>query len=137
MQPRTDATSDEDHSGKEHVCTEKKDKGGDNEIVGASPGDVTLQHALAYDRLQSLTKTRERIEHELADLRKDRSSKAIENDKLLEELVREERRPKRKQTEVKKSRQIEKRQKKVSFDDDADFDAVLDAASTGFVETVS
>ncbi|MCI31554.1 DNA repair and recombination protein RAD26, partial [Trifolium medium] len=53
-------------------------------------------------------------------------------------LVKEDRRPKKKLKDDKKlSKRPAKRFKTVSFDDDADFDAVLDAASAGFVETVS
>ncbi|KAL5561931.1 hypothetical protein UlMin_031678 [Ulmus minor] len=97
---------------------------------------LDLQHALAADRLRSLKKTKAQIEKELSDLCKDKPSKGIQHDKLLSYIVKEEIRPKRKLKESQKSnKETEKRRKTVSFDEDGDFDAVLDAASTGFVET--
>ena len=36
---------------------------------------------------------------------------------------------------MKSGKELKKRKKTISFDDDVDFDAVLDAASAGFVKT--
>lgn len=97
-----------------------------------------LQHALATDRLRSLKKTKARLEKDILDLGKQRPSKGIEHDKVLSNIVKEKPAPKRKLKQAQKpGKKQDKRVKTVSFDEDADFDAVLDAASTGFVETVS
>lgn len=97
-----------------------------------------LQHALATDRLQSLKKTKAQLEKDILDLGKQRPSKGFEHDKVLSSIVKEKPAPKKKLKEAQKpGKKQEKRVKTVSFDEDADFDAVLDAASTGFVETVS
>lgn len=102
------------------------------------PNDINLQHALAADRLRSLKKTKAQLDKELLDLRKGNSSKGIERDKVLRDLVKEEPKRKRKLKEVQKSgKNVEKRQKIVSFEEDTGFDSILDAASAGFVETVS
>lgn len=102
-----------------------------------SPNDLNLQHALAADRLKSLKKTKAQLEDELSDLRKENSSKGVAHAKvLLRDLVKEEPRRKRKLKEVQKSvKSKEKKQKIVSFEEDTGFDAILDAASAGFVET--
>lgn len=114
---------------------EQGDADDDNVLQSPSTG-LTLQHALASDRLRSLKKTKAQIESEISCLRKDNPSEGIEHDKLIQSLVKEEARPKRKLKEVQKSsKNIKKRQKTVSFDEDIDFDTVLDAASAGFVET--
>lgn len=100
----------------------------------ASSNGLNLQHALAADRLRSLRKTKAQIEKELSDICKNETLK----DKVVSNIVKEASRPKRKTKEAQKSsKNLEKRLKTVSFDEDGDFDAVLDAASTGFVETVS
>ncbi|XP_004289961.1 PREDICTED: DNA excision repair protein ERCC-6-like [Fragaria vesca subsp. vesca] len=111
---------------------------------GEEPGDKednveasdSLQHALATDRLRSLKKTKAQLEKELSDLGKQRPSKRIEHDKVLLNIVKDKPAPKRKSKQVEKpGKKQEKRVKTVSFDEDDGFDAVLDAASTGFVET--
>ncbi|PRQ25810.1 putative DNA helicase chromatin remodeling SNF2 family [Rosa chinensis] len=114
--------------------------GDDGEERGDKEDDVeasdNLQHALATDRLRSLKKTKAQLEKELSDLGKQRPSKGIELDRVLSNIVKEKPAPKRKLKQVQKSgKKQEKRVKTVSFDEDDDFDAVLDAASTGFVET--
>lgn len=99
----------------------------------ASPNDVTLQHALAADRLKSLIKTKAQLENEILD-----SSNDIKDNKLLRDLVKEDPKTKRKLKEIQKTSKIKnknKRVKTVSFIEDDDFDAVLNVASTGFVET--
>ncbi|KAF7804623.1 protein CHROMATIN REMODELING 8 [Senna tora] len=101
-----------------------------------SSNNLNLQHVLAADRLESLKKTKAQLEKELSDFFKEKASKSIDHDEVIFDLVKEEPRPKRKPKEVKKlGKSSGKRHKTVSFNDDVDFDAVLDAASAGFVET--
>ncbi|CAI0386150.1 unnamed protein product [Linum tenue] len=106
---------------------------------GSSPlissNDSTLQQALAADRLRSLRRTKAQIEKELSDLHQITVDKDGEHEKLLQDIVKE-RRPKKKPKSSKKTEKHEdKRKRTVSFADDNDFDAALDAASRGFVET--
>ncbi|XP_011004030.1 PREDICTED: protein CHROMATIN REMODELING 8 [Populus euphratica] len=116
--------------------TKKMDNGDDESGVQVSPDDFSLQQALAADRLRSLKRTKVKLEKELLELRKDDATKAVEHDKLLANLVKEDPRPKKKSKKVLKSgKNKEKQQKTVSFADDADFDLMLDGASSGFVET--
>ncbi|XWS76234.1 hypothetical protein CRYUN_Cryun01aG0158000 [Craigia yunnanensis] len=115
---------------------EKGSREDDASVMQLSSRDLTLQHALATDRLKSLKKTKVQLEKELSGLLKESSSEGIKHEKLIKDLVKEEPRPKRKSKEIQKpSKNQEKRKKTVSFNDDVDFDAVLDAASAGFVET--
>lgn len=131
-------------SSKHHECDCGDDKGDQGEKnknesgVQVSSDDFTLQQVLAADRLRSLKRTKDQFEKELSDLCKDDNAEDIEREKLLKNLVQEEPRNKRKQKEVKKSEENKRKQQKtVSFSDDTDFDAMLDAASAGFIETVS
>ncbi|XP_023554150.1 protein CHROMATIN REMODELING 8-like isoform X1 [Cucurbita pepo subsp. pepo] len=114
----------EQHS---HVGADPQEHGREEDGVSASADG--LQHALAVDRLRSLKKTQQQLKKELSHL----------NDKHAEtilEIVKDRSKPKRKSKEVKKSgKNGEKRLKVVSFDEDNDFDAALDAATVGFVET--
>lgn len=99
-------------------------------------GGSELQRVLAADRLRSLKKTKAQLEKELKSLSKDGDLKSTESKKVIFSLVKEDRKPKKKLIDDKKvSKRPAKRFKTVSFDDDDDFDAVLDAASAGFVET--
>ncbi|KAJ4834290.1 hypothetical protein Tsubulata_028300 [Turnera subulata] len=124
--------SDDGEDDKDH----QRDKSNDESGVQCSPDDFTLQQVLAADRLKSLRRTKAQLEKELSDLRKDDAAENIERERLLETLVKEEPRHKRKSKEVQKPDKNEKKkQKKVAFSDDGDFDAMLDAASAGFVET--
>ena len=117
---------------------EKGNREDDESVMQLSSRDLTLQHALATDRLKSLKKTKAQLEKELSGLLKESSSEGIKHDKLIKDLVKEEPRPKRKSKEIQKpGKNKEKQKKTVSFNDDVDFDVVLDAASAGFVETVS
>lgn len=115
------------------------DVGEENLEEGIGEGDGSnLQRVLAADRLRSLKNTKAQLEKELSSLCKDGDSKSVEREKLIFSFVKEDRRPKKKLKEDKKlQKKTGKRLKKVSFDADTDFDAVLDAASAGFVETVS
>ncbi|XP_042489273.1 protein CHROMATIN REMODELING 8 [Macadamia integrifolia] len=115
---------------------EGEDVGDDKRDVQASANDLTLQHALTADRLNSLKKTRARLQKELEELNKDHPTKNSHHDKLILDLVKEEPRSKRKLKEVQSlAKNSKKQHKTVTFNDDGDFDAVLDAASAGFVET--
>ncbi|KAI3806081.1 hypothetical protein L1987_21973 [Smallanthus sonchifolius] len=105
---------------------------GKESILQAS-NDLTLQHALATDRLESLKRTKAQLEKQVANLAKE--PRAGKHENILQYLVKEEPNHKRKQKEVPKTSKKLKRHKTVAFSDDGDFDAVLNAASTGFVET--
>uniref|UniRef100_A0A0A0L7W7 Uncharacterized protein n=1 Tax=Cucumis sativus TaxID=3659 RepID=A0A0A0L7W7_CUCSA len=113
----------------QHSCvsTDSQKHAREEDSVSAS-GDG-LQHALAVDRLRSLKKTQHQLKNELFHLN-DKHAKTIL------EIVKDRSKPKRKSKEVKKSgNDGGKRLKVVSFDEDNDFDAALDAATVGFVET--
>ncbi|KAK2648783.1 hypothetical protein Ddye_016272 [Dipteronia dyeriana] len=115
---------------------EQRDEEDDKRAVEAFSNDLTLQHALAADRLKSLNNTMAQLEKELSNFQDEKTFKGIEHEKLIQDLVKEEHGPKRKSKEAQKpGKNISKRQKAVSVDDDIDFDSVLDAASAGFVET--
>jgi DNA excision repair protein ERCC-6 len=93
-----------------------------------------LQKALATDRLKNLERAKAQIERELSE---SGVGPFQREDALLQKLVEE--RPKKRKGILKnegESSGSKRRFKTVSYDDDADFDAVLDAASTGFMETV-
>ncbi|KAF9605684.1 hypothetical protein IFM89_018027 [Coptis chinensis] len=108
---------------------EQEGKEDDKNDIRNATNNLNLQHALAKDRLRSLKKTKVQLQNELLELDKDEH-------KLIEDLVKEEVKPKRKLKEAQASKKdTKKRQKTVSYDEDVDFDAVLDAASAGFVET--
>ena len=69
-------------------------------------------------------------------MQKEKPSKIVEHDKVIPNLVKEEARPRKRLNEIlKPGKELKKRKKTISFDDDVDFDAVLDAASAGFVKT--
>lgn len=100
-------------------------------FVKTTQNDVTLQHALAADRLKSLLKTRAQLEKEISE-----SSTSTLNDSLIRSLVSEESKPKKTLKNADEtSRGRKKRLRKAAVIEDDDFDAVLNAASTGFVET--
>ncbi|KAL5702314.1 Protein CHROMATIN REMODELING 8 [Ranunculus cassubicifolius] len=106
-----------------------KDVVDDENDIRIPANSLNLQQALAADRLKSLEKTKTQLQTELSKLDKD-------NKELIKNLVKDTLKPKRKLKEVQTSKKDPKKRKKVvSFDDDDDFDAVLDAASAGFVET--
>ncbi|KAF5930518.1 hypothetical protein HYC85_031391 [Camellia sinensis] len=126
----------ENHVSDGYDGEEQGDKEDERSILQSSCNDLTLQHALATDRLRSLKKTKAQLEKEISNLCKDDPSKCSKHDKLIQDLVKEERRPKSKLKELQKSsKNPKKRQKIVSFDEDGDFDEVLNTASAGFVET--
>lgn len=114
--------------------TESQD-GKDEDEDNAMRSDSTLQHALAADRLRSLKKTRAELRKEISSVSKDGKVGGVE-EKLLKYLVREEAKSKRKLKEVQdQSKESKKQKKAVLYREDDEFDAVLNAASGGFVET--
>lgn len=124
----------EDHFPDGDDKTEQGNAEVERNVLQASPSDSTLQHALAADRLKSLIKTRAQLEKEISDS----SNFNLHDDRFIRNLVKEEPKSKRRLKEVEKtSHNKNKRLKKVSVHDDDDFDAILNAASAGFVETVS
>ncbi|KAL8029145.1 hypothetical protein ABFX02_14G209200 [Erythranthe guttata] len=113
------------------VKTEEENDGVERNGIHSSPNDLNLQHALAADRLKSLIKTRVHLEKEISD-----SAENSKQDRLIRDLIKEEPKSKRRLKGVDKtSHNQNKRLKRVSVDEDDDFDAVLNAASAGFVET--
>ncbi|KAL5796503.1 hypothetical protein ACOSQ2_001323 [Xanthoceras sorbifolium] len=129
-------TSKEDRDTDFDDSAEQRDEKDDKSAVETFSNDLTLQHALAADRMKSLKKTKAQLEKELSNFQDEKTSKSIEHEKLIQDLVKDEHRPKRKSKEAQKpGKNRSKRQKTVSVDDDIDFDSMLDAASTGFVET--
>ncbi|XP_060180822.1 protein CHROMATIN REMODELING 8 [Lycium barbarum] len=100
-------------------------------MIQAPLDDSNLQHALADDRLRSLLETKAQLKDELSKFANDTSPGA-----LIRDLVKDQPKFKRKAKEVQKSsNKKSKRRKTALLDDDDDFDAVLAAASSGFVET--
>ncbi|KAL4558658.1 hypothetical protein LXL04_036859 [Taraxacum kok-saghyz] len=124
----------------EHTHSDDNDnENGEKSIMQGSSNDLNLQHALATDRLESLKRTKAQLEKQFEHLGNE-SNKGIsvnnKHEKLLKSLVQEEPNHKRKQKEVEsKNKKQKKKHKTVAFNDDDDFDAVLNAASAGFVET--
>ncbi|KAK9067540.1 hypothetical protein SSX86_011651 [Deinandra increscens subsp. villosa] len=105
----------------------------DGKSILQASNDLTLQQALATDRLESLKRTKAQLEKQVANFEND--PKPGKHEKILQYLVKEEPNHKRKQKEIPKTSKKLKRHKTVAFSDDGDFDTVLNAASAGFVET--
>ncbi|XP_057480601.1 protein CHROMATIN REMODELING 8 [Actinidia eriantha] len=115
---------------------EEGDEDDEQSAAQDSRNDLTLQHALATDRLRSLKKTKAQLVKEISKLSKNDHPDNYNDVKVIQDLVREETRPKSRLKEVQKSsKSSKKRQKIVAFDEDDDFDAVLNSASAGFIET--
>lgn len=111
--------------------SEAKHTESDQSIIQAPLDDSNLQQALADDRLRSLLETKAQLRKELSDFANDTSP-----DALIRDLVKDQPKFKRKAKEVQKSsNKKSKRGKTALLNDDDDFDAVLAAASSGFVET--
>jgi DNA excision repair protein ERCC-6 len=98
-----------------------------------------LQQALATERLKSLKKAKAQIQKEILQSDPSPSVSGNRKDKMLAMLVEEE--PKRKKKPLKppvgNKNLSTPRLKMKTYNDDDDFDAVLDGASAGFMETVS
>lgn len=118
-----------------HVEGDDREKqeniGGEGNDYGASPNDTSLQHALATDRLRSLLKRKAQLEKEISD-----TSEDIKHEKLLRSIVEEDTVSKKRTKEIPgKSNHKSKKFKTVTFTEDDGFDAALNVASAGFVET--
>ncbi|KAK8611770.1 hypothetical protein V6N13_131812 [Hibiscus sabdariffa] len=134
VEERKDVATGDDDAKDEPL--EEGDRDDDESASKLTSRGSTLQRALATDRLKSLKNTKAQLEKQLSVLLKENPSEGIKHDKLLKDLVKEEPKLKRKSKETQKpSKNQGKRKKTVSFNDDVDFDAVLDAASAGFMET--
>ncbi|TVT98157.1 hypothetical protein EJB05_56533, partial [Eragrostis curvula] len=108
-----------------------------NQTVQDDPQGGALQQALATERLKSLKKAKVQIQKEI--LQSDPSASVSDNqkDKMLAMLVEEEPRRKKKPLKppVGHKKMSTPRLKTKTYNDDDDFDAVLDGASAGFMET--
>lgn len=104
--------------------------------VQFTPDGLTVQQALASDRLRSLEKTRDRIQCEIAKIDPKETGETVGEIQFLHRLVQEEPKGKRKFKEAQPSgRNLKK--KIVSYDDDLNFDAMLNASAHGLMESVS
>lgn len=105
--------------------------------VQVTPDGLSLQQALAKDRLRSLRRTKAQIQKEISHFEEQESASDIVHEELLNKLVKEERKNKlrRHATAEQSNKRSKQRSKPVACNEDTDFDAVLDAASAGFVET--
>ncbi|CAL4977231.1 unnamed protein product [Urochloa decumbens] len=114
----------------------KKQKRADH-TAQDDPHGGALQRALATERLKSLKKAKAQIQKEILQSDPCPSSSGKQKDKMLAMLVEDE--PRRKKKTLMPSRGPKKmstpRLKTMSYNDDDDFDAVLDGASAGFMET--
>ncbi|OQU86567.1 hypothetical protein SORBI_3003G107500 [Sorghum bicolor] len=101
------------------------------------PHGGALQQALATERLKSLKKAKAQIQKEISQSDPYQSGSDNRKDKMLAMLVEDE--PRRKKKSLLPARDPKKmsapRLKTMSYNDDEDFDAVLDGASVGFMET--
>ncbi|WOL01751.1 hypothetical protein Cni_G10468 [Canna indica] len=106
----------------------------------AFSNSFSLEQALATDRLRSLEKTKSQLQREISLFEDYTFSNDVkhekQNEKLLGELVKgsPNKRKKLKST-VPSTRPSKRPLKSVSYHEDVDFDAVLDASSGGFIET--
>ncbi|XP_008791071.2 DNA excision repair protein CSB [Phoenix dactylifera] len=129
------ADNENDHTGNTDI-KEDNAKGNADGSGQVTCNGLTLQQALATDRLRSLKKTKAQLHEEISKLDENAASEDIGHEKLLAELVEENPKRKRKSKAVEQSNRDSKSHlKTVAYDEDADFDAALDTASTGFVET--
>ncbi|CAM0879426.1 unnamed protein product [Alopecurus aequalis] len=103
-----------------------------------APRGGALQQALAAERLRSLKRAKAQIQREILQSEPGTSGTINKKDKMLAMLVEDE--PRRKKSLKPpaggpKKKDLPRRVKTVTYDDDNDFDAVLDGASAGFMET--
>lgn len=124
-----------DHTGNTDI-KEDNDKRDDDGSAQVTSDGLTLQQALAIDRLRSLKKTKAQLQKEISRLDENAAPEDIGHEKLLGELVEERPKHKRKSKVVEQSNRDSKQHLKIAaYDEDDNFDSVLDAASAGFVET--
>ncbi|KAG8046241.1 hypothetical protein GUJ93_ZPchr0008g14197 [Zizania palustris] len=114
---------------------EDKGKEQSDHISHDTPHGGALQQVLAAERLKSLKKAKAQIQKEI--LQSDPCpSSSDRTDKMLAMLVEEEpRRKKPLKPPVGSKKTVTRQLKTVTYNDDNDFDAVLDGASAGFMET--
>lgn len=114
----------------------KKQKQADH-TAQDEPHGGALQQALATERLKSLKKAKAQIQKEISQSDPYPSGSDNRKDKMLAMLVEDE--PRRKKKSLLPARGPKQmstpRLKTMSYNDDEDFDAVLDGASAGFMET--
>ncbi|KAK8941703.1 Ribonucleoprotein [Platanthera guangdongensis] len=105
--------------------------------VQVTPDGLSLQQALAKDRLRSLRRAKAQLQKEISHFEEQASASGIVHEELLDRLAKEERKYKLKRhtTAEQSNKRSKQRSKAVAYDEDTGFDAVLDAASAGFVET--
>lgn len=120
----------------EERLLEEEQDGADSD--GAVVRGAALHHALAQDRLKSLSKKKKEMRAQLRALNKQEE----EDDDVMRSLVEDTsqavagKREGKKKVEVEVAAPLKSVKKAVSFVQDDDFDAALDAAS-GLMETVS
>ncbi|KAI5004833.1 hypothetical protein ZWY2020_032076 [Hordeum vulgare] len=102
-----------------------------------APHGGALQQALAAERLRSLKRAKVQIQKEILQSGPGPSGSGNQKDKMLAMIVEDEPRWKKslKPPGGPKKKSPTRRLKTVTYDDDDDFDAVLDGASAGFMET--
>ncbi|CAD6232325.1 unnamed protein product [Miscanthus lutarioriparius] len=100
------------------------------------PHGGALQQALATERLKSLKKAKAQIQKEISQSDPNPSGSDNRKDKMLAMLVEDEPRRKKLLLPARGPKKMSApRLKTMSYNDDEDFDAVLDGASAGFMET--
>ncbi|KAJ0973553.1 hypothetical protein J5N97_021512 [Dioscorea zingiberensis] len=120
----------------EIVISDNEDITHGNDAVQVASDGISLQQALAADRLKSLKKTRIQLQKEISCFDENVPLDDMRCEKVLDKLVKGKLKPKKKLKEGEPSRRgSTHRLRTVDYDEDADFDAVLDAASGGFIET--
>ncbi|KAG1370187.1 DNA excision repair protein CSB [Cocos nucifera] len=125
------ANIENDHTGNTDIQEDNDSRNDDGSAQVISDG-LTLQQALATDRIRSLKKTKAQLQNEIFKLDENASPEDVGHEKLLADLVEEKPKCKRKSKAVEQSNRDSKSHlKTVAYNEDADFDA----ASTGFVET--
>ncbi|XP_051223249.1 DNA excision repair protein CSB [Lolium perenne] len=128
-----------DRSGSAHTdVKEETEEGEGNAGEDDAPRGGALQQALAAERLRSLKRAKVQIQREILQSEPGTSGLSDKKGKTLAMLVEDE--PRRKKSLKPppggpKRKKSPRRLKTVTYDDDNDFDAVLDGASAGFMET--
>lgn len=123
-----------DHSDSTDAVDKKKNHVDDT--AQDAPHGGALQQALAVERLKSLKKAKAQIQKDILQSDPCPSGSDSQTDKMLAMLVEEEPRRKKPLKPPGRPKENSTRQlKTVIYNDDNDFDAVLDEASAGFMET--
>ncbi|KAG0485701.1 hypothetical protein HPP92_009780 [Vanilla planifolia] len=123
------------------IPEEKNEETGDDLNYRFEPGQFStvgssLHQELAKDRIRSLQRTKAQLQKEISQFKEQDSTGGFELGNLVDNLVKEGPNHKQKNKKVEKSNQNPKQhRKRVTYQEDLYFDAVLDAGSAGFVET--